>query len=67
MASVWPVRGQATHVHPCVAADGLPKTRIKTALAAEDAARAALAAAGAARLVDFGVKTYLPHLTTPIT
>ena len=35
-----------------------PKTRIKTPVAAEDAARAALATAGAARWVDFTVETY---------
>jgi transposase len=35
-----------------------PKTRIKTAVAAADAARSALDQAGAARWVDFAVETY---------
>lgn len=35
-----------------------PKTRVKTAVAAEDAARAALADAGAARWIAFAVETY---------
>ncbi|MEX2620742.1 MAG: hypothetical protein WD250_11045, partial [Egibacteraceae bacterium] len=35
-----------------------PKTRIKTAVAAEDAARAAVAAAGATRWIDYAVESY---------